>query len=340
MIKPFKVGSFISLPELGEPKPTLREVIQIAKTINRSAGLKVFGQMNLFLGAATIKEDLESDLDVRWKAQEHLIRTTVSDRRLRILKGQLFAAHLRDRIVFHCSQLLVAIRLVALFGEPVRGNMLVSRDDFGVLAELALAINSLADFGSIPSGKVGARDLAAQLAPSRELENLPRIDNGLVRSRRMLGSILRSRQQMPLAGELDQLFVFLTRGFSFDAFRDMLFGIFSHFQAASTTSLEQFRQQAFFNPNATGNPASGPLFERFLSNLAVDFDELPGSVGRIKDERTLMLNLTAFRTRPIWRFSPNSYLCVDPCLLVEKLASGFYWTVNAALDTDKRRLQF
>ena len=104
--------------------------------------------------------------------------------------------------------------------------------------------------------------------------------------------------------------------------------------------LEQFRQHAFFNPNATGNPASGPLFEQFLSNLAVDFDELPGSVGRIKDERTLMLNLTAFRTRPIWRFSPNSYLCVDPCLLVEKLASGFYWTVNAALDTDKRRLQF
>ena len=74
--------------------------------------------------------------------------------------------------------------------------------------------------------------------------------------------------------------------------------------------------------------------------MAVDFDELPGSVGRIKDERTLMLNLTAFRTRPIWRFSANSYLCVDPCLLVEKLASGFYWTVNAALDTDKRRLQF
>ena len=335
-----RVSSFISLPELGEPKPTLREVIQITKTINRAAGLTVLGQMNLFLGAAAIKEDLESDLDVRWKAQEHLIHTTVSERRLRILKEHLFTSHLGDRIVFHRSQLLSAIKLVALFGEPVRGNMLVSRDDFGVLTELALAINSLSDFGSIPSGKVGARDLAAQLAPARELENLPRIDNGLVRSRRMLGCILRSKQQMPLARELEQLFVFLTRGFSFDAFRDMLFGIFSYFQATSTTSLEQFRQHAFFNPNATGNPVSSPLFEQFLSNLAVDFDELPGTVGRIKDERTLTLDLTAFRTRPIWRFSPNSYLCVDPCLLVERLASSFYWTVNAALDTDARRLQF
>ena len=340
MIKPPRVGTFISLPELGEPKPTLREVIQIAKTINRTAGLTVLGQMNLFLGAATIKEDLESDRDVRWKAQEHLIRTTVSERRLRILKDKLFTAHLSYRIVFHRSQLLAAIKLVALFGEPVRGNMLVSRDDFGVLTELALAINSVSNFGSIPSGRVSERDLAAQLAPCRELENLPRIDNALVRSRRMLGGILKGRQRIPLARELEQLFVFLTRGFSFDAFRDMLFGIFSYFQAASTTSLEQFRQHAFFNPNAASNPVSGPLFEQFLSNLAVDFDELPGTVGRIRDERTLILDLTAFRARPIWRFSPNSYLCVDPCFLVEKLASGFYWTVNAALDTDERRLQF
>ena len=295
-----RVGSFISLPELGEPKPTLREVIQIAKTINRAAGLTMLGQMNLFLGAAAIKEDIESDLDVRWKAQEHLIQTTVSDRRLRLLKENLFTAHLSDRIVFHRSQLLSAIKLIALFGEPVRGNMLVSRDDLGVLTELALSINSLSDFGSIPSGRVGARDLAAQLAPARELENLPRIDNGLVRSRRMLGRILGSKQKMPLAKELELLFVFLTKGFSFDAFRDMLFGIFSYFQATSTTSLEQFRQHAFLNPNATGSPVSSSLFEQFLSNLAVDFDELPGTVGRIKDERTLMLDLTAFRARPIW----------------------------------------
>ena len=296
--------------------------------------------MNLLLGAAAIKENLESDFDARWQAQEHLIRTTVSERRLRILKDNLFTAHLSDRIVFHRSQLLSAIKLVALFGEPVRGNMLVSRDDFGVLTELALAINSLSDFGSIPSGRIGARDLAAQLAPARELENLPRIDNGLVRSRRMLGRILTTKQHMPIAGELEQLFVFLTRGFSFDAFRDMLFGIFSYFQAAPTTSLNQFHQYAFLNPHATDSPVSGVLFEQFLSNLAVDFDELPGTLGHIEDERTLLLDLTAFRTNPIWRFSPHSYLCVDPCLLVEKLASGFYWTVNAALDTVERRLQF
>ena len=92
MIKPTRVGTFISLPELGEPKPTLREVVQIAKTINKTAGLTVLGQMSLFLGAATIKEDLDSDGDVRRKVQEHLIRTTISERRIRILKDKLLTA--------------------------------------------------------------------------------------------------------------------------------------------------------------------------------------------------------------------------------------------------------
>lgn len=340
MIKPPRVGAYISLPELGQPKPTLRDVVQIAKTINRSAGLTVLGQMNLFLGAASIKQDLEKDADARWKAQEHLIRTTVSDLRLKILKAKLFKALLRDRVVFHRSQLLAAIKLVALFGEPVGGNMLAARDDFGVLTELALAINSLGEFDPIPSGSLGARELAAQLAPSRELENLPRLDNSLVRSRRMLGDILKKKQSMPLAKELEQLFVFLTNGFSFDAFRDMLFGIFSYFQAASTTSLEEFTRHAFFNPNSPGNIVSGPLFEQFLANLSVDFGELPGSVGSVTDARTLLLDLTVFRARPVWRFSPDSYMCVDPCFLAEKLASGFYWAINAALDSNDRRLQF
>lgn len=60
-----------------------------------------------------------------------------------------------------------------------------------------------------------------------------------------------------------------------------------------------------------------------------------GAFDTISDERTLLLDLTAFRA---WRFSPEHYLCIDPCLVVEKLAS--YWSVNQALDTDERRYQF
>jgi hypothetical protein len=346
MIKPPKVGAYFDLTELGEPKATLRDVVQLAKTINRTAGLTVLGQMNLALGAAVIKEDLNNDPDARWKTQELLIRTTISDRRLKHFKDKFQNVHLRDRIVFHRSQLFAAIKLVALFGDPVRGNALEARHDFDVLTELALAINSLSHERDLPKGALAVRHLAPLLAPSRELENLPRIDNAMVRGRRMLGPILSKKSWMPLADRLEQLFVFLTNGFSFEAFQDMLFGVFAYFQAVSTDSMQEFRRTAFLNPYAAGNIISGPLFEQFLRNMSVDIGEVPNAVGRVSDERSLMLDLTHFRARPVWRFAPDSYLCIDPCLLVEKLASGFYWTVNQALETaDKnetarRRLQF
>jgi len=40
------------------------------------------------------------------------------------------------------------------------GNRLESRDDLDVLAELALGVNSLNDFGEIPSGPASLRYLA------------------------------------------------------------------------------------------------------------------------------------------------------------------------------------
>ena len=346
MIKPPRFGTYFDLTELGEPQPTLRDVVQLAKTINRTAGLTVLGQMNLALGAAVIKEDLNNDPNARWKAQELLIRTTVSDRRLKQFRDKFPTVHLRDRIVFHRGQLFAAIKLVALFGDPVRGNTLEARHDFEVLTELALAINSLSHEKHLPAGALAVGHLAAVLAPARELENIPRIDNALVRGRRMLGPILSKKSWMPLASRLEQLFVFLTNGFSFEAFQDMLFGVFAYFQAVSTDNMKEFERTAFLNLYAAGNVISGPLFEQFLRNLSVDIGEVPGVVGHVSDERSLLLDFTHFRVRPVWRFAPDRYLCIDPCLLVEKLASGFYWTVNQALETadknetDRRRLQF
>jgi hypothetical protein len=51
----------------------------------------------------------------------------------------------------------------------------------------------------------------------------------------------------------------------------------------------------------------------------------------------LLLDTMPFRRRPIWRVSRQHYLCVDPNFIVEKLAAGFYWAVNAALDSDESR---
>jgi hypothetical protein len=113
MHRPPRVGAVVALPELGEPRPTLADVVRLAKQINRQAGLTMLGQFNLLLAAAALRERLDSDEDARWKAQELLLRTTISQRRLNQLRGKLQDAHLRDRPLFHRGQLLAAIKLVA-----------------------------------------------------------------------------------------------------------------------------------------------------------------------------------------------------------------------------------
>lgn len=339
MLRAPRVGAVVDLAELGEPKPTLREVIQIARRVNRAAGLTVLGQLNLLLAAAALKERLDSNGDAVWKAQELLIRTTISQSRLNQLQWKLRNSHLRDRIVFHRRQLLAAIKLVALFGDPTRGNRLESRTDHEVLPELALAINSLLDFPLPPGESLSPRELAAQLAPARELENVPRIDHALVRAMTMFGLLWKHRHH-PGAANLERLFVFLTNGFDFQAYQDMTFGLFSYCRALPTNSLGAFQRQAFLNPHGAGSIVAGELFEQFLTNITVQMEDLPGEFRGCLDERRLLLDLTSFRARPVWRFSGNRYLCIDPCFVVEKLASGFYWAVNRALDTEERRYQF
>lgn len=295
MLKPPRIGRVIDLPLIGEPRPTLREIVQLAKTINRDAGVKVLAQMNLFLGVAAVQEDLERDADARWKAQQSMVAATVSERRLRQLKAKLGKAHLRENIVFHRAQLMAAIKLVALFGDPTRGNRLESRDDAAALTELALAINSLMDFGPAPDSPTQTiRYLAPLMAPARELDDLPRIDNALFRSWHMLGDLLPRRSGMPGAGNLEQLFVFLTNGFSFEAFQTVMFGLFAYFQSLTLENLPRFQREAFLNPYAPGNIISPGIFEQFLNTLSIDASDLPGLVPSIANEKSLLLDTTFF----------------------------------------------
>ncbi|MEK7994087.1 MAG: hypothetical protein AAB403_09815 [Planctomycetota bacterium] len=333
MLKPPRIGTIVDLPQLGDPAISFRQVVHIAQGINRTAGITLLAQLNLLLGVAAIKEDLNTDPNVRWQAQDLLLRTTISQRRVNQLRDKLRSAHLRDTVVFHRAQLLAAIRLVALFGDRTGGNLLETREDHEAIAELALGINGLLDARALTPASKALYQLAPQLAPSVELENLPRIDNALVRSRLMLSEHLANRADMPLASQLEQLFVFLSNGFSFEAFQSFMFGVFSYFQALPTDNLPRFQRDAFLNPYAPGNVISGPLFEQFLANLSIDAAAVPSAMPGIDDERALLLDHVFIRKFPMWRFSPKHYLCVDPCFVIDKLAAGFYWAVNKALDT-------
>ena len=85
-------------------------------------------------------------------------------------------------VLLHRAQLLVGVKLIALYGREEGGNCLQSDDDRAEVGELALAINSCYGPGlTEPNRPMG--DLIAQLAVGDELYNLPLVLNGFVRTR-------------------------------------------------------------------------------------------------------------------------------------------------------------
>jgi len=122
------------------------------------------------------------DLKIRRCAQEKIISNIISAARLEEIGQKVGNADLIDRILVHRSFVMAALRLVAAYAQAEGGNKLENRDDFDVLGELALILNSVTD----PAREqLTPCDIAAQIAPSREIENHPDLGLTLVRIERM-----------------------------------------------------------------------------------------------------------------------------------------------------------
>jgi hypothetical protein len=333
---PAGVQLVIGRERLGEPMATLREAIEIAAAVNREVGLELLGQLNLFLGVAAQKDSQVGGDEHSVVAQRQLISETISKRRLEQLRRALAGASMASNLLFNRQQMLASIKLVARFGSTSGGNQFASHADFELLVELALAVNSLVgSYGNaIPHGMAGLRELATQLAPTRELLDYPRLDHAFARNYEMLGPLLDRHRHHDGAHHLERLFVFLTQGLGFDAYRDVIFSLLAYTQSLSTTSIGDFQARCFINPHGPDSVFSGPLLEQFLTNVCLDLSRVPDEVGDIRDERHLLLDTLVFRKYPVWRATPERYLCFDPYFLVEKLSVGFYWAVNRALGSE------
>jgi hypothetical protein len=206
-----QIAVVISLTELGYPKPTWDDAKKLAATLNREAAFIVLAQANLFLAVASIQSYQKSDLMIRRFAQERVIANFISEKRLEEIRQKVGNADLTDRILVHRSLAMAALRLVAMHGQAEGGNRLEKREDYDVLGELALIINSVTE---PDAGHLSACDIAAQISPSRELENNPDLgdacqagaDAGVIRAareasrhRRSQGARSRSSRSRPTA---------------------------------------------------------------------------------------------------------------------------------------------
>jgi hypothetical protein len=179
--------TFVSLQELGHPKPRIEDAIQLVRTLNKEAALTLVTRMNVDLCLAGLSRDPET----RNKTQERIISNIIAERRLNELKEKVRAARVDQRPLVHRAQLLLAIKLILAFAQDNGGNQFRTRDERDVLGELALIINSLFDFENLRGldAPTLAREVAAQMSPLFELNNPEPLGNGMIRMHTMLGEL-------------------------------------------------------------------------------------------------------------------------------------------------------
>jgi len=324
-------GTYISIDQLGYPRASIRDCVQIAETINRRAGLIILGMYNLALALASIRK---GDGDDRLKAQEALLRNSVSESRLRDLKAKLGNANLVTVPLFHRAQLLTMIKLVAKFGRTEGGNKLEIRDDFDVIAELGLLVNSL--WRQPKGGSDGEELIAQQLALSLEIENPARIPESMVRPFEMLGNYLPAMARHDrIARRIERALVF-TSGLNSEELFDLTFAIWSYYRSLSVEEVVADQRKAHFNPQASSEVASGPYLTRILDAEAVSFESLAGLDFGPADSGRFLNDHTELRRKPVWKFGSDNYLCFDPAFLQDKLCAGVFWTVMNAFDEQER----
>src|SRR5215469_3169852 len=177
----------VSLPDLGHQKLSHEQLVELARRFNRTAAMEFLARFNFYLSLAHLSQDRQLSI----QTQEKLTSQILSPERLREITNTFAGRDLHEKwILLHRAQLLVGIKLIALYGRDAGGNSLQSDQERAEIGELALAINSWygpnVDEPNYPLGEI-----IAQLAAGTDLINLPLLVYGLVRTRMLVGPVLR-----------------------------------------------------------------------------------------------------------------------------------------------------
>lgn len=338
MQDPYKLIGIISFWDLGRPKPSLEQLVQMAKQFNRDAGIGFFARLNVYLSLAYSSRGPREAIAV----QEKLTCQVLSPDRLQEVVSTFADGDLYDsRILLSRSQLLVAIKLVALYGSEEDGNSLENDDERWKAGEFALAINSCygPDLGE-PNWPI--TDAIVQLLASAELHNSESLGNGFVRTKMLLGPILRdytaSRKAQELPPPFERIFTLLN-GLSFRDFLDI--SMYLHMEHSQMlTEMMDTDTMAYADVTEPKRYVSGKSMKAWAELMAIDAKSLKELVHGSERDAAFFFDFTVFRRFPLWR-SGERYFCIDAMFLAERLSStGFYWTVVNGLVDQELRLSF
>ncbi len=328
----------ISFYDLGQRKPSSAELVQMAKRFNYEAGAAFLARLNVCLSLAVASGDENILADV----SDKLTASVLSPPRLQEIVSAFGDKLYRTAVVLNRAQMLVGIKLLALYAPREGGSTLETETDRYQMGELALAINSFygPDLGE-PNWPVD--DVSAQLAASAELNNPELILNGLVRTRCLVGPVLEDYLQR-LKGQVlpppfERIFTLLN-GLNFRDFLDLT--LYLHIEHSQMLDeLMSTDEMAYVDVRAPKRYASGEKLKSWAEPMAISLEDAPSSVRGSEADLPFFFDVTMFRRFPLWRSGNYRYFLIDPIFMAERLSSyGFYWTVVNGLVDDHLRYQF
>jgi len=335
---PRKLIVAISFYDLGQRRPSSAELVQMAKRINYEAGAAFLARLNVCLSLAIASGDEEVLTDV----SEKLTTSVLSLPRLQEVAGAFGNKLYRTAVVLNRAQLLVGIKLLALYAPREGGSTLETEADRHQVGELALAINSFygPDLGE-PNWPLD--DVSAQLAASAELYNPELILNGLVRTRCLLGPVLDDYLERlkgrVLPPPFERIFTLLN-GLNFRDFLDIT--LYLHVEhSRMLDELMSIDKMAYVDVREPKRYVSGEKLKSWAEPMAISLEGATSLVRGSEADLAFFFDVSMFRRFPLWRSGNYRYFLIDPIFMAERLSSyGFYWTVVNGLVDDHLRSQF
>lgn len=335
----YSIVTMISLSDLGRETPPFETVTELARQFNRRAGTDVLARFNLYLSMA----QLSGNRRLRIQLQEKLTERVLSRSRLKEIKKTFKKRGLYDKwVLLHRAQLLVGVKLLALYGHTEGGNCLQSVNDWAAIGELALAITSSYGPGLSEPDRP-TRTVVAQVAAGMELYQLPHIEHGLVRTRMLLGPILddyvaglTSENSPP---PFERIFTLLN-GINFRDFLDITMYLAIE-QGPMLPDVLRAEAMTYVDTAQPKRYVSGRIMKAWAGQLSVNYEDVKELVEGTERDAAFFYDLTMFRRFPFWRTDDRRYFCIDATFLAERLSSfGFYWVVINGLEDQTLRQRF
>jgi hypothetical protein len=331
--------TFISLKEL-EPGRTVTydELARSAESFNRSAALEMLALMNLAISSATAEARMQKRVQPVVEVQRSLLLEVVSERRQAQLRSKFGDDFLLDYPLFHRTQLLFAVRIVATHAQATGGNELRTRDELDAVGEFLLLIN-----GALPSPERSASravQIAAQMAPLHETENPPDISASWPRVYQLFTHYLPQATSKPAHLKVLESVVVYSSGFNLGAWMDLSYMLWAYWVFVSVQGLVAVRARAYLDPSDKHQAISATELTRVVDALGVRFEDIPQLLKTDRLGDNAPYDLSPFRTKPLWLMPNGQVLCVDPSALMERLGAHAFWGAINNLDTPERRQEF